>query len=138
MEPIKPPEHNFTYYGPPGTDVLPLDVSRDTDERSITSAWKPSPEELAQLNAGGSVRLIVWMMPPPPVMIDVCGPTNDAGEEADWHGNEIGYTWAETPSEAADDEGPEGLGMGNADEKPSAADVGGDLAAGGSAGDSSA
>lgn len=37
----------------------------------ITSAWKPSAEELVHLNAGGAVALVVYGTTHPPVAIGV-------------------------------------------------------------------
>ncbi len=43
------------------------------DDGSVTVAsfWRPEPEELAMLNAGGSVVLYVWGTMHPPVAIGV-------------------------------------------------------------------
>lgn len=38
---------------------------------AMASAWEPTPEELAQLNAGGSVRLTVVGTAHPPVRVEV-------------------------------------------------------------------
>lgn len=46
-----------------------LAVSIDREARTITSIWKPSPEELAALNAGGGVALTVFGEYHPPISI---------------------------------------------------------------------
>ena len=38
---------------------------------TITTFWKPSPEELALLNSNGSIALWVWGRGHPPVWLDV-------------------------------------------------------------------
>ena len=38
---------------------------------ALTSAWLPTPEELAKLNAGAPVLLRIIAMSHPPVMLDV-------------------------------------------------------------------
>ena len=38
---------------------------------TVASFWRPEPEELAMLNAGGSVVLYVWGTMHPPVAIGV-------------------------------------------------------------------
>lgn len=40
----------------------------------MTSVWEPTPKELADLNAGGAVRLTVIGTGHPPVMITTQGP----------------------------------------------------------------
>lgn len=40
----------------------------------MTSLWEPTPAELAQLNAGGHVRLTILGNGHPPVMITTQGP----------------------------------------------------------------
>lgn len=63
MQPIKPANSNFTYTAPKGMDEcqdLHVFVSDDGECRIITSAWMPSPEELALLNAGQPVQLHIY------------------------------------------------------------------------------
>lgn len=53
---------------------LDLHAKRQTHEDgavTITTAWKPSIEELAALNAGHSVYLVVWGGGHPPVYVGV-------------------------------------------------------------------
>jgi len=40
----------------------------------MTSVWEPTPKELADLNAGGAVRLTILGTGHPPVMITTQGP----------------------------------------------------------------
>jgi len=58
------PSCNFVLDPPKGdTDCRPLPILRMTDTGGlpvVVSFWKPTPEELAQLNAGGVVALHVW------------------------------------------------------------------------------
>lgn len=44
---------------------------RTTAGPGMTSAWQPTPEELARLNAGASVHLTVLGMVHPPVSMSV-------------------------------------------------------------------
>lgn len=63
MQPIKPAGSNFTYKAPPGMPEcqdLHVHVYNDGECRIITSAWMPSPEELALLNAGQPVQLHIY------------------------------------------------------------------------------
>ena len=52
---------------------LPVRYERETDGRvwGCTSAWKPTAEELAALNAGGAV-LVTCVGGQPPMMIGAC------------------------------------------------------------------
>lgn len=47
-------------------------IDDDTRQTTIASFWRPTPEELAQLNAGESVVLYVFGAFHPPVAIGVC------------------------------------------------------------------
>lgn len=70
MEPVDFPAANLSL-GPPDDfkgECVPLRVEKT--ERGYSSHWKPSPEELAILNAGGNVRLNVHSNAHPPVWID--------------------------------------------------------------------
>jgi hypothetical protein len=50
---------------------LPVRFERDGEGRifAVSSMWKPTPEQLATLNAGGAVQLTCWGGQPP-VMLD--------------------------------------------------------------------
>jgi hypothetical protein len=73
MQPIHFAESNFCYKAPADWDektngpCADLHVFQNDD--SISSVWKPSPEELAQLNAGGAVVLTVVANFQPPVRL---------------------------------------------------------------------
>lgn len=63
MRPIKPANSNYVYTAPKGMDDcadLHVHVYDDGDVRIITSAWHPTPEELALLNAGQPVQLHIY------------------------------------------------------------------------------
>lgn len=51
----------------PGCDPLPAMQSKDeaTGHENVTSVWKPTPEDLEILNAGGCVCLSIWGGQPP-------------------------------------------------------------------------
>lgn len=53
---------------------LPIRVERHGDLPCMVSAWEPTPEELAALNAGAKVMLRVVGSSHPPVMIYVGDP----------------------------------------------------------------
>lgn len=54
---------------------------------SLTSGWVPTPEELAELNAGGHIELTVLGVQQPPVMLNVAPePREPAADEGDWQG----------------------------------------------------
>jgi hypothetical protein len=64
---------NLTYKGN-GADIVDLPRERvtfDDGSTAIFSFWKPDADELAQLVAGGTVRLGVWTEPIPPVSVGV-------------------------------------------------------------------
>lgn len=62
---------------PPGRpDVAPLairDVVYEDGTRAVMSAWMPTPEELARLNAGEPVYLILFGTTMPPAYVGVKG-----------------------------------------------------------------
>lgn len=79
MNPIKPQNANFVYAAPKGMDNcddLHCFVYEDQDVRIITSAWMPSPEELALLNAGQPVQLHVYGALHPVVSLTVARNVN--------------------------------------------------------------
>lgn len=86
-----PNNHNFVYKAPAGTEDqvgdLPVRVAEDPlMGRNITSAWKPSEEELAQLVAGGSVALVVYGNVQPVVYVGVEGaPSPDKTYSIEFH-----------------------------------------------------
>lgn len=76
MKPIEF-ENQTTLLGPPpGTPrgecgSLPVLIHRENTQASFQSFWKPSPEDLAALSAGGHIRLTIHGIGHPPVWIDV-------------------------------------------------------------------
>jgi hypothetical protein len=64
------------YLGLPLRDEL-INCSVDGDGTpAMVTAWIPSPDELARLNAGASVHLRVLGTMHPPVMVEVGQPTD--------------------------------------------------------------
>lgn len=57
--------------GKDGTEVKPLHVlDEEIDGQNyITSVWQPTPAELEDLKAGGSVRLVIMGSNQPPVYL---------------------------------------------------------------------
>ncbi len=53
---------------------LPIRDEMNGDMPCMTSAWEPTPAELAALNAGGKVYLRVVGTGHPPVMVYALGP----------------------------------------------------------------
>ncbi|WP_374374422.1 hypothetical protein [Dongia sp.] len=51
--------------------ALPIMRQQLQDGPAMISVWKPTEDELAQLNAGHAVRLVVYGTGHPPVWIDV-------------------------------------------------------------------
>ena len=54
-----------------GGAVRDLHVVHNPAEGTFTSAWLPTPEELAALNAGAPVYLFIWGTGHPPVYVGV-------------------------------------------------------------------
>lgn len=74
MRPITPGNANFCYKAPEGMDDcadLNVHVYNDGEVRIITSAWLPTPDELALLNAGQPVQLHVYGHQHPVVSLTV-------------------------------------------------------------------
>lgn len=81
MNPVDHPNCNFTFTGP--TDEIGdlrceiVATDRDDDAEGaayvshVVSYWQPTVDELAELNAGGYVRLGVWALPIPPLSVMV-------------------------------------------------------------------
>lgn len=74
MNPVQPPSNNLRLEPPADRDearngaCLTLHCTRDGNG-NLLSFWKPSPEELAHLNANGHVVLSVAGQMPPPVWV---------------------------------------------------------------------
>jgi len=93
MDIIKPENHNFTYIGDASQNIADLPARVGQDEhgcRTITSAWKPTEEELLKLLNGGIVELSVWGDAQPPVMLTVASATGDLFKQEPMSGV-IGY-----------------------------------------------
>ncbi|SOY56849.1 hypothetical protein [Cupriavidus taiwanensis] len=78
MQRIQHPSNNDVLGAPAGWDqkellvsALPITRTEVNGIPAVTSFWKPSPEELARLNAGGSVSLWVIGGTMPPVALEV-------------------------------------------------------------------
>ncbi len=76
MEFFKHPLCNHAFTAPPGTeddcDTLPVVVWADpTFGPASTSFWRPSAEDLAMLNAGGSIGLSIFATGHPVVSMGV-------------------------------------------------------------------
>lgn len=77
MTPTIIPGANTTYHAPAGWDsekngeCSPLHVALNPEQGTIMSAWKPSPEELAALNNGSAVILVIHGTTQPPVALVV-------------------------------------------------------------------
>ena len=63
---------NFTFLGN-GEDVADLRVVRDVDAGTITSAWLPTPAEVAAIQRGEPVYLTIFGDGHPPVYVGVKG-----------------------------------------------------------------
>jgi hypothetical protein len=99
MEIVKPNNHNFNYIGDASRGVadLPCRIGEDAElGRTITSAWKPSEDEMLMLMNGGTVELMIVGHGQPPVMLSVAPAQPDLFVEEPLHGV-IGYAqkWAD-------------------------------------------
>ena len=66
------------YLGLPVRDEQVIDAATSRNENSMVSAWLPTSDEIAALNAGASVHLRVIGMVHPPVVVSVGEvPAND-------------------------------------------------------------
>lgn len=59
------------YYGLPLRDVLLNDTVNGPDTPAMVTAWIPTPDELAALNAGAPIHLTILGGSHPPVMMGV-------------------------------------------------------------------
>jgi hypothetical protein len=78
MQKIQHPSNNGVLGAPADWDqgelpcgALPITRTHVGDLPAVVSYWRPSVEELAVLNAGGSIALWVVGATMPPVMLDV-------------------------------------------------------------------
>jgi hypothetical protein len=75
MTPIKTNLCNFTYTAPAGMTAEQcgdLHCMRNPENHTITSFWKPEPEEAAAIASGGLVMLTIHGLAHPPVFIGAC------------------------------------------------------------------
>jgi len=67
------------YLGLPVRDTLINSTVNGPDTPCMTTAWHPTPKELAALNAGAPVHVQILGRIPPPMMVGVGDiPTEDA------------------------------------------------------------
>ncbi|MBY0238474.1 MAG: hypothetical protein K2X55_04095 [Burkholderiaceae bacterium] len=78
MQKIQHPSNNAVLGAPAGWDqghvpcsALPITRTEVDGMPTVVSFWRPTAEELAVLNAGGSVALWVAGTSMPPVMVEV-------------------------------------------------------------------
>lgn len=93
MEIVKPLNHNFNFIGDASKDIadLPCRVANDPElGNTITSAWKPTEDELLKLLNGGNVELTLVGHGHPPVMLSVAPAQPDLFMSQPLHGV-IGY-----------------------------------------------
>jgi hypothetical protein len=67
-------DSNFVYRAPEGVDNcsdLHVRVTHEDGVRVMTSAWMPTPEELARLNAGEPIHLHIYGAGHPVVALSV-------------------------------------------------------------------
>lgn len=69
MDPVETSGTNLTYRGN-GDDVGDLPCVR-LEPGVIASFWRPTPEELEELNRGGVFRVTVMTEPIPPFAVEV-------------------------------------------------------------------
>lgn len=69
MKSVTRKDHKVVYRGP--TPEIGDLACRREEPGVISSHWKPSAEELAVLNDGGSVQVTIWSEPIPPLAVNV-------------------------------------------------------------------
>jgi hypothetical protein len=86
MNPIEFEGQNLMLNAPPGwNDTQPVKCGMLPAKRmtvqglpAMVSYWKPEPQDLARLNAGGCVELVVYGNMHPPVWVDTAQVQADA------------------------------------------------------------
>lgn len=76
VRPIVRKTHNLIYFGPT-KEIGDLPCRRE-QPGMISGNWRPSADEPAVLNAGGSVEVTVWSEPIPPMAVNVATSEDDA------------------------------------------------------------
>ena len=78
MKPFQHKSNNHVFRAPTGWDheqnpcsALPVTLTEWAGLPAVVSFWKPTPDELAILNAGGSVALFITGITMPPVGLAV-------------------------------------------------------------------
>lgn len=74
MTPIHHPACNAVLRRPPGTTEeecgdLPIIRSVENGYNTVTSVWKPSPEEAEAIAKGGGIALTIWGSTHPPLAL---------------------------------------------------------------------
>lgn len=59
------------YIGLPVRDAEMRDKATGTEVPTMTSAWEPTPDELARLNAGAKVEITIVGNSHPPIVVNV-------------------------------------------------------------------
>jgi hypothetical protein len=70
------------YLGLPLRDVRISCAVNGADTPAMMTAWIPSPDELAALNAGAAIHVTILGTAHPPIMVGVGPVPSDASEEA--------------------------------------------------------
>jgi hypothetical protein len=78
MRPVGNERTTLVYRGPT-PDIGDLECER-IRPGVIRSFWLPTSEELAKLNAGGVVELVLWAEPIPPISLNALTPV-EANED---------------------------------------------------------
>lgn len=95
LVPLKGGRYQRVFHGPPGTDVgdlhcdlEPVGEVVDGEQKTWVvnhSGWEPSDEQIAQLSAGGHIRLSVYMHPIPPLAMSIEPPVDADGSPMIWN-----------------------------------------------------
>ncbi len=97
--PVTGGRYTTVFKGPPGSDVgdLHTDIQPVGSEDgrillTVHSGWRPSDEQVAQLQAGAHVRLTLWAYPIPPTAVSIEAPVCGChGAEMVWDEHDAGY-----------------------------------------------
>lgn len=65
------------YLGLPIRDEQIIDNATARVVNCMHTAWEPTPDELARLNAGGKVIISIFGVTPAPMMVNVSKPSDD-------------------------------------------------------------
>jgi hypothetical protein len=67
------------YHGLAVRDEI-IDEQVNGSAHAMTTAWEPTPEELAKLNAGAHVHITLLGISHPPILVQVGDVPDDAGD----------------------------------------------------------